>query len=252
MKSEIRNPKSEIRRSNGLQGAGAFTLIELLVVIAIISVIAGFTLVVVGSLSRTKNIKIATAELEQIESALDNYKAKYGVYPPGNANLTGTYTSPLTNSLFPQLYYELTGVYTTNKGGTTYFVTLDNSAWIQTAATTPNQVNSAFGVSGFINCTKSGDEESAKAQNFLLGLRANRIGSVNNNGVMVSNLITTVRGPDVKYMPLGVADVNPFRYVYPGVNNPNSYDLWVQLVFGGKTNLVCNWSKTVIINSPLP
>jgi hypothetical protein len=61
-----------------------------------------------------------------------------------------------------------------------------------------------------------------------------------------------VRGPDASYEPVGVQDVNPFRYVYPGVNNPNSYDLWVQLRFGGKTNLVCNWSKTVIINSPLP
>ena len=93
-----------------------------------------------------------------------------------------------------------------------------------------------------------------QAQNFLLGLKANRIGSVTNaGGVLISNLITSVRGPDATYMPLGrYPDVNPFRYIYPGTNNPSSYDLWVQLVISGKTNLICNWNTKVIINSPLP
>jgi hypothetical protein len=36
------------------------------------------------------------------------------------------------------------------------------------------------------------------------------------------------------------------------INNANGYDLWIQLVIGGKTNLISNWSQTVIINSPLP
>ena len=57
---------------------------------------------------------------------------------------------------------------------------------------------------------------------------------------------------DDAYQPLKAPGLNPFRYVYPGVNNPSSYDLWVQLVIGGKTNLVCNWSRQVQINSPLP
>jgi hypothetical protein len=38
--------------------------------------------------------------------------------------------------------------------------------------------------------------------------------------------------------------VNPFSYnsVNP-THNPNSYDLWVDLVIGGKTNRISNWSK---------
>jgi hypothetical protein len=61
-----------------------------------------------------------------------------------------------------------------------------------------------------------------------------------------------VGGPDQSYQPLAAPGINPFRYVYPGTNNPNSYDLWVQLVISGQTNLVCNWSKQVQINTSLP
>ncbi len=110
----------------------------------------------------------------------------------------------------------------------------------------------AFGVGGFINCVKPGDE-GAQAQNFLPGLKTTRVAPCTTpNNVSINVLITTVRGPDSSYKPLGVQDANPFRYVYPGTNNPTSYDLWIQLVISGKTNLICNWSKNPIINSPLP
>jgi hypothetical protein len=68
----------------------------------------------------------------------------------------------------------------------------------------------------------------------------------------VTLLLGSVGGPDVTYQPFGVPDENPWRYVSPGVNNPNSYDLWIQLVIGGQTNLICNWNGQVQINSPLP
>ena len=61
-----------------------------------------------------------------------------------------------------------------------------------------------------------------------------------------------MRGPDTGYKPLNVPDVNPFRYVYPGTNNPSSYDLWVQLVINGKTNLICNWSASASSNYQQP
>ena len=48
------------------------------------------------------------------------------------------------------------------------------------------------------------------------------------------------------------SDLNPIRYAYPGVHNPGSYDLWIQFQFKGKTNLVCNWSRQIQINSSLP
>ena len=225
------------------RGAG-FTLIELLVVIAIMSILASFTLVVLNGISKNKYRSIASAELGQIENALEDFKAKYGVYPPSNTNAAGF--------LLPQLYYELNGVRRTNVAGGTYYVTLDNSAQIREV-----DVQTAFGVGGFVNCTTGSGDDVTPAKNFLQGLKQNRIASASSptitGNIVVSNLVTSVAGPDSRYTPIANnPKVNPIRYVYPGTNNPNSYDLYVQIVVSGQTNLICNWSKAVIKNSPLP
>jgi type II secretion system protein G len=229
----------------------AFTLIELLVVISIIGLLAAFTVPVLKTVKAQQYKKVARGELERIATALENYKAKYGAYPPGNQNANSIYNSstpPMYPSQFSQLYYELSGV--TINGNN--FVTLDGSAKI--AINNPGQdVKQAYGVSGFVNCTKGGGEDGTSAKNFLSGLSAKQISSVSNNAVADTGvLMTSVGGPDENYAPLGVYHLNPFRYVYPGVNNPGGYDLWVQLVINGKTNLICNWSRQVQINSPLP
>ena len=224
--------RSQIRRR-------AFTLMELLVVIAIIGIIAGFTIPVLNSVKRQQFLRTATAELNHLQTALENYKAQYNTYPPGNTN----------NFLLSQLYYELAG---TQKGLVNY-VTLDGSSSIPAAS-----VVLAYGVSGFVNCTHGSGEDGASAKNFLSGVSSKQIySSMTNNsyGNHIPNttiLITSVGGPDTVYQPLGASGVNPFRYRYPGVNNPGGYDLWVQLVIAGKTNLICNWSRQVQINNSLP
>lgn len=237
-----------------MPGRAGFTLIELLVVISIMAVLASFTLVVVGQIKVHEYRSIAGAEMAQIEGALDSYKAKYGVYPPSNANPPGTYSFPQTNSLFPPLYYELCGVTNKTVGSTAYFVTLDNVAWIKAT-----DVPKVFGVAAFINCSKGSGDDLTPAQNFLLELKQNRIGSVSENGVNFSNLITTVGGPDTRYNPLNQTGQpgeppypNPYRYVYPGVHNPAGYDLWVDLVIRGKTNVICNWQNGVTYDNTLP
>jgi prepilin-type N-terminal cleavage/methylation domain-containing protein len=222
-----------------------FTLIELLVVISIMALLAALTVSVLHGVSITKYRNVARAELGEIQTALERYKDQYGTYPPSNAIGVGIYASPLTNSLFPPLYYELCGV--TNNLRANAFVTMDTIASINV-----NDVPKAFGMSGFVNCSRGSGDEGTPAKNFLLGLKANRIASVSDNGVWVTNLVTSVGGPDSRYMPLGVANANPIRYVYPGVNNTKGYDLWVQLVISGKTNLICNWSTSPIFNSALP
>lgn len=232
-KTEIKSGKRQAESGN----RAGFTLIELLVVISIIGVLAALTIPVLRGVKRQQYLKVAGAELAQIETALDGYKAKYGAYPPGTSN-------PLLN----ELYYELSG---TEVKGSDY-VTLDGSSTISFAA-----VNAAYGVGGFINNTHGGAEDGVVAQNFLPGLKANEIAPGITNTTTPAIAITTILvtkdgGPDQKYQPLGASGINPIRYLYPGKNNPNSYDLWVQLVINGQTNLVCNWSKNVIINSPLP
>ena len=212
----------------------AFTLTELLVVIAIMGIIAGFTIPVIKSVKRTQHLKTVRAELDHLETALENYKAQYGVYPPGNTN----------NVMLSQLYYELSGT----TMGLINYVTLDGSSTIPIAS-----VTTAYGVGGFINCTHGGGQDAAPAKNFLSGLSSKEIYyPVTNNSIPTTVLVTSVGGPDTTYQPLGTSGLNPFRYVYPGVNNPGSYDLWVQLVINNQTNLICNWSRQVQINNSLP
>ncbi|HEY5298993.1 MAG TPA: type II secretion system protein [Verrucomicrobiae bacterium] len=223
----------------------AFTLIELLVVISIIAVLAAFTIPVLGGIKRHEYINKTQAEMAQLETAIESYKSAYGFYPPGNPN----YSSDSSQAMFSPLYFELLG--TTNNNGTYY--TLDDSASIST-----NYII-GFGVSGFINCNKPDAGEDARpAKNFLPDLKPSQIGQNVTNKfptphIPVTLLLGSSGGPDINYTPLGAQNVNPWRYVSPGINNPNGYDLWMQLVIKpGQTNLVCNWSKQVQINSPLP
>jgi prepilin-type N-terminal cleavage/methylation domain-containing protein len=213
----------------------AFTLIELLVVISIIGVLAAFTIPVAHMVKRYQYISQTQAEMGKLESAIDGYKSTYSFYPPGNPN----------DPKVPPLYYELLG--TTNNG--VNYVTLDSSAIPIPVAS----VSTAFGVGGFVNCSKGSGEDATPAKNFLSGLKPQQYGTISNNLVAVTILLGSAGGPDQNdTYPFGATGMNPWRYVSPGVKNPDSYDLWMQLVIGGKTNLVCNWSKQVQFNQPLP
>jgi prepilin-type N-terminal cleavage/methylation domain-containing protein len=223
--------------------APAFTLIELLVVITIIGILAAFTVPVLSAVKRHQYINQAQGEMGQLQAAIDSYHATFGFYPPDNPNGVVNATGQLLGN---QLYYELVGTVLTNN----VFKTLDGSVQILAA-----DVTNAFSLGGFINCSKPGaSEESQSARNFIHELTPRQTAICTNNNVGTTILITAVGGPDATYKPLGVSGLNPWRYKSSGTltNNPGAYELWVQLVIGGKTNLVCNWSKTVQINSPLP
>jgi type II secretory pathway pseudopilin PulG len=219
----------------------AFTLLELLTVIGIIVVIAALLLPVGSIVKQRAVIRATQAQMAQLETAIDRYKSAYGFYPP-----SGT-TGPFTN----QLYFELLG--TTNialPSVMPVYLTLDSTAEINT-----NDAGGTFGVSGFMNCSKPGtDESSTRAQDFLPDLKPNQIGTLYTNGNdVVKIIIASAGGPDPDFQPLGQQDMNPWRYNSSNpTNNPGSYDLWIQLKIAGKTNLICNWSKQVQINSPLP
>ena len=233
-----RHPSPATRHSFG------FTLTELLVIISIMGVLAGFTIPVLSKVKEAQYKKVARVELERLATALEGYKAKYGAYPPGNKK---TYALPADSSLLSQLYYELAGV--THNSVAKTFTTLDGVSTISEA-----QYLQAYGVGGVVNSVpvQGGSEDAISAKNFLAGLKPSQFNEyVTNNSVRTTMIVTSVGGPADTYPPMSPG-VNPFRYVYPGVNNPNGYDLWVQLVIKGQTNLICNWSRTVQLNSPLP
>jgi prepilin-type N-terminal cleavage/methylation domain-containing protein len=229
--------------------ASAFTLIELLVVIAIMSVLAALLFPVVGAVKKRQYIFNTQAEMAKLETAIDRYKAAYGFYPPDNQQ------SP-ANPMVNQLYYELTG--TTNISpapNPPVYQSLDGSLPTLTGGAVGSQVNLAFGVGGFMNCTKpGGGEDASAAKNFLPDLKPNQVWpNFTNATVGINLLIGSVGGPDAKYQPMGQQDLNPWRYNSSNpTNNPGSYELWIQLVIGKQTNLICNWTKQVQINSPLP
>src|SRR5271170_871 len=223
MRNKITNRKSQT----------GFTLIELLVVITIIGILAAFTIPVVKGVMRRSYISHASAEMNQLETAIQNYHDALGFYPPENPG------NPLTN----QLYYELVGTTNTSAAGVTpiVFRTLDGASQIDSG-----QLVSAFGnVSGFVNCSKpgAGGEDSAGAKNFIHELKPGQIGTINANGISITSFVTSIGGPDSDYQPVGEPNVNPWRYHYPGTYNPNGYDLWIQLKISGQTNLLCNWKK---------
>ena len=223
-----------------------FTLMELLTVIAIIGILTAFTIPVLKSVSRTTKIARVKSEMQQIETELDSYKAQYGVYPQGN----GTGTSA---AVMNQLYYELSGVTNVTVDSKPCYQTLDEASIVGVAFFT-----NLFHVRGALNCFKGSGEDVAAARNFFYDLKPNQIGSLpmtnSFGGYAVNFLVTSVGGPDASYQPMGFPGLNPFRYVpsSPANNNSGSYDLWIQLVINGKTNLICNWDKTVVLNSPLP
>jgi prepilin-type N-terminal cleavage/methylation domain-containing protein len=232
IKTAIANQKSTL----------AFSLIELLVVIAIIAVIAAILLPVGAAIALKSHIQSAQAEEKALETAIDTYHAKFGFYPPSNANSSLV----LTN----QLYYELLGTTNNPSVSPPTFTTLDNSSTIGT-----NVAVEYFGVPAFMNCTTGSGEDKRPALTFLSSLKPGQIGT-NLDGVCV---ITTAVMSDAIYRPMGTSystragrTANPWRYLYPGVNNPNSYDLWLQLFVGGKTNLICNWKTTPQLNAPQP
>jgi len=211
----------------------AFTLIELLVVIAVIAILASLVIPVSGAVRAAGTKRRAMAELTQVETLIESYKEKLGHYPPDNPG----------NPLLNQLYYELMG--TTNDAGTRSYITLDGSASVPVGG-----VSALFGpkVSGFVNSTAGGGgDEAGGATRFIKGLKPGQIASPNGpaKGPVLLVGVPWQKGPppfDVP--PLTGTNLNPWRYnTSTPTNNPNTYDLWLDVVIGGKPFRICNWNK---------
>jgi prepilin-type N-terminal cleavage/methylation domain-containing protein len=211
----------------------AFTLIELLVVMAIIAVLAGMLIPVGAQIKIKASIKQAQTQMEQISTWIENYKAKKGHYPSENPNDPDSKADPGLPAR-PPLFYELTGAdmvagnYRTTRG------TLLTSA----------QLNTAFGIKGLANTTQPGGnpDESPRKQDFEQGIDPNLIATIPVPGgpVTVEVLASKLRGP------MGYTNIWHYSTGRPGNHNPNSYDLWLDVILGGKTNRICNWSSKPI------
>jgi prepilin-type N-terminal cleavage/methylation domain-containing protein len=219
-----------------------FTLIEMLVVIAVIAILASLIFPVSAAVQRARVRSAARAQLAQVETAITMYKSKLGYYPPDNPIRVADGT---TNYALNQLYYELVGTVLTS----TVYRTLNGATTI-----TNGNFPTAFSALGtFANTTQNANSDDvSSAANFMKTMKAGQfllaINSLPNglNGpVMV--LGTTLKGP-LMYTDSSGNSINPWFYNSSNpTNNTASFDLWTDVLIGGRTNRICNWSPRPII-----
>jgi hypothetical protein len=114
---------------------------------------------------RRQFIKQTQAEMAQLETALDSYKAAYGFYPPGNPN------SPFFNPL----YFELLGTTTNYSTTAFYYQTLDGSA-INLSAVNATASPRRWASAVSSTAPRGSGEDAPAAKNFLPELKPKQIG----------------------------------------------------------------------------
>jgi len=203
----------------------AFTLVELLVVMAVIATLAAILFPAFGAIKKKSAIKRAQSALKLVATAIESYKGNLNLYPPDNPD----------NPALNPLYYELVG--TTSFSGNIYLT--DSGQGL-------TNVSAFFGpkVTGLVNVSRGAGDEAQKAKNFIVGIRSgNYLEIANGSGLPGTVLGITLKGPLMLSDASG-ASINPVRYVSTNpTNNAGHYDLWVDILVGGKTNRISNWSE---------
>ncbi len=229
MKSQTEHlPESPgLFRSYSTPASAAFTLVEMLVVISIMAILAALIIPTARIASEKKNRSIVEAELHQLEVPIDHYKEKLGYYPPDNTN----------NPAQPPLYYELGG--TVAEGNPTRSYRLLSSQ--ETIA--KDNIRKNFNMESFMNSATTEDD----VKNFHAQIKAKQK-DTNSDGVVF--LTVPVKGPANPLNPSRTlsgrpSQLNTWRYDSSSTNRHNleSYDLWAEILIGGKTNIIGNWKR---------
>ncbi|HAB15086.1 MAG TPA: type II secretion system protein [Verrucomicrobiota bacterium] len=239
----------------------AFTLIELLVVISIIAVLAGLVVGIAPAASQRMKDARVRSELAALVTAIESYKAKYGVYPPDNYDPTNRVTNPTLNSL----YYELTGVLADNQQGK--LIAEDGSAVIDPAdfqryfgrEGVLNSLPRAQGTAAMQNRLDRDQRKTLLRREFKPGQYAEIFRSERNPGyvdleVLAVGFSTDASGkrgggfpwppglPPAQQPVRSNPGLNPWRYVSTNpTNNPGRFDLWAEIRERNRTNIVGNW-----------
>jgi prepilin-type N-terminal cleavage/methylation domain-containing protein len=183
----------------------AFTLIELMVVIAIIAILAAFMVALTGSAGEGKVRSRVTTERDQLIGVIEKYHAKYGFYPQDNPDDTAR--SPL--------YYELTG-------------------------TDPDPVDlPQFNVKGIANFDKN---DKGQRLNFHQNLKPTGYAPIPGLPRPTYVLVVPYGGPSGSFNPWHYRSSKP-KDNAETFHNPETFDLWAELVVGGKKFTIANWKE---------
>lgn len=224
----------------GMRHQRAFTLIEMLVVIGIIGLLAAMIIPLSGVVARKRIISRTQADISNLELAINAYKAKKGVYPPDNPSQpAGAYTN--------QLFYELWGMVVQsplNPNDPLYTNTFNAKETIDA-----NLLTKFFGSGASLVGIVNSSADTNEIYNLIPRLSASAIQNINTSANPVWVFVCASPGP-TNGLPISVSTGQPanvFRYVSSNPTNNTTYDLWVDVLIGGKTNRICNWSTEPII-----
>ena len=207
-----------------------FTLVELLVVIAIIALLAGIVIPLAGLANRKKIIARAQVQIKALDLAINQYKSKLGFYPPDNTNSAGT----------NQLFYELLGA-TVSAGPPNAANPVYTNTFNARDTISSNTVANVFSSGGIVNSSP----DPTQVQNFIPGISPSMVKQANIGGNQVWVFASPTPGPATGMVPaVGGGTINPVRYISSNpTNNPAAgYDLWVDVIIGGATYRISNWS----------
>jgi len=217
----------------------AFTLIELLVVIAIIGLLAGLVVSLTNHATLSSRRSRIRAELNQLVTAIEAYKAERGSFPPDTVISRPPWTpSIVVNSLTNSLYYELSGTVIQNDQ-----FRIRNGDQLISSPT----VKQFFNSDGFANASTN-PKEVKSFVNFNAS-QHKKINSTPEVEVLVVPVPWPLNDPNP---PINSADpsikqVNPWHYVASNpTNNPGGFDLWAEFVEGKKIRIISNWSKDIL------
>ncbi len=248
-RAEQHHPNSRRSRigapaSRPAQGWAAFTLIELLVVISIIGVLAGLTVGLTGLATRKSREARVRTEMTKLINAIENYKSALGYYPPDHrvsdpARPGQDISIPSPN----QLFYELSGTIYKDNPPPPKFCLPGRQEGLTSA-----QIQAEFGkTSGFANAAR--EEKDLK---FTEEFKSSQYKRIKETPYAIDVLAVPVPGPARWAIRVSnTLTVNPWLYVSTSpTNNPDRYDLWTEVVIGGKVERFSNWEKDPVVVSP--
>ncbi len=200
-------------------GRSAFTIVEILVVIAIMVILAALVVGLAGPVQDKKVVTRTQTQINQLVTLIDTYKARLGVYPPGNPN---NFINPSNTSLF----YELAGAVILPGGEfETKFATV-----------TPAALTAACGVGGLVNSASGNPEDKAGILRLLPKIAPDETNTITVGGASVVVFVAASEGPNG-------GRINPifYRVGTNGAHNPTTYDIWAEVKVRSGTKIIGNW-----------